>query len=45
MGTQHNYISAEKALLFVKSNQRVFMHGSAATPVHLINKMIEQKRD
>jgi acyl-CoA hydrolase len=43
MGTQHNYISAEEALLFVKSNQRVFLHGSAATPIHLINKLIEQK--
>jgi acyl-CoA hydrolase len=43
MSTHHNYISAEEALLFVQSNQRVFLHGSAATPVHLINKMIGQK--
>jgi len=43
MSTQHNYISAEEALQLVKSNNRVFLHGSAATPAHLINKLIEQK--
>lgn len=37
------YTSAEEALKFIQSNQRVFLHGSAATPVYLINKLIEQK--
>ncbi len=38
-----NYISAEEALQLVHSNNRVFLHGSAATPIHIINKLIEQK--
>lgn len=38
-----NYKTAEEALQLVQSNQRVFLHGSAATPIHLINKLIEQK--
>ena len=37
------YVSAEEALKLVQSNTRVFLQGSAATPVHLINKMFEQK--
>jgi acyl-CoA hydrolase len=43
MSLQHNYKTAEEALQLVQSNQRVFLHGSAATPVYLINKLIEQK--
>lgn len=43
MATQHIYKSAEEALQLVQSNQIVFLHGSAATPVHLINKLVEQK--
>ena len=39
-----NYISAEEALQLVHSNNRVFLHGSAATPIHIINKLIEQKK-
>ena len=35
--------SAEEALQFIQSNQRVFIHGSAATPIYLINKLIAQK--
>lgn len=35
--------TAEEALQLVQSNQRVFIHGSAATPIFLINKLIEQK--
>lgn len=38
-----NYTSAEQALLLVQSNMRVFLHGSAATPVYLINHLIQQK--
>lgn len=37
----HNilYISAEEAVKKVKSGNRVFLHGSAATPVHLIKAL------
>lgn len=37
------YQSAEEALQLIQSNQTIFLHGSAATPVFLINKLIEQK--
>src|SRR3982751_2053737 len=30
------YMSAEDSVNYVKSGDRVFIHGSAATPVHLI---------
>lgn len=43
MHSPYHYKTAEEALQLVQSNQRVFLHGSAATPVHLINKLIEQK--
>lgn len=43
MSLSYNYKTAEEALQLVQSNQRVFLHGSAATPVYLINKLIEQK--
>lgn len=43
MPTNHHYESAAEALRFVESNQRVFVHGSAATPIHLINELIAQK--
>jgi acyl-CoA hydrolase len=37
------YVSAEQALSFIQSGMRVFLHGSAATPVHLIKTMLAQK--
>jgi acyl-CoA hydrolase len=37
------YISAEAAINLIHSNQRVFLHGSAATPVTLIHELIRQK--
>lgn len=40
---QPTYTSAEEALQLIQSNQRVFLHGSAATPVFLIKKLIQQK--
>ncbi len=43
MQSSNNYVTAEEALRFIQSNQRVFLQGSAATPVHLINKLFEQK--
>ena len=36
------YISAEEAVKYIKSGDRVFLHGSASTPIHLIEAM--QKR-
>ncbi len=37
------YTSAQEAIQNIQSNTRVFLHGSAATPVRLINEMIAQK--
>lgn len=34
-----NFQSAEAAIKEIKSGDRVFLHGSAATPLHLINAM------
>ncbi|MCF0055870.1 acetyl-CoA hydrolase/transferase family protein [Dyadobacter sp. CY356] len=36
------YVSAEEAVKHIKSGNRVFIHGSAATPVHLVEAL--QKR-
>jgi acyl-CoA hydrolase len=37
-----NYIPAEQALNLVQSNQRVFVHGSACTPLYLLNELAKQ---
>ena len=37
------YISEEEAVQIIQSNQRVYLHGSAATPVRLINALLKQK--
>jgi len=37
--TDINYISADEALKFVKPGNRVFIHGSAATPVCLVEAL------
>lgn len=34
-----DYISADKAVQYIQSGNRVFIHGSAATPVHLIEAL------
>lgn len=36
------YISAEEAVKLVKSGDRVFVHGSAATPLYLINTLLKR---
>lgn len=36
------YISAEEAVKLIKSGDRVFVHGSAATPLHLINTLFKR---
>jgi acyl-CoA hydrolase len=38
-----NYQTAAEALSRVQSNQRVFLHGGAATPSFLINELLSQK--
>jgi acyl-CoA hydrolase len=43
MQENYNYSTADEALQLIQSNQRVFLHGSAATPIYLINKMIEHR--
>jgi acyl-CoA hydrolase len=40
---KYPYTLAEEALSLIKNNNRVFLHGSAATPVYLIKKLIELK--
>lgn len=38
-----NFTSAQLALQHIQSGHRVFIHGSAATPVHLLKELIAQK--
>ena len=37
-----DYISAEEAVKIVESGNRVFLHGSAATPVSLVNALLSR---
>jgi acyl-CoA hydrolase len=37
-----NYLSAEQAISVIQSGQRVFIHGSAQTPVHLLKELANQ---
>lgn len=39
------YITAEEAVKIIKSNQRVFVHGSAATPTSLLHALAERRRE
>ncbi|MDQ3017535.1 MAG: 4-hydroxybutyrate CoA-transferase [Bacteroidota bacterium] len=39
------YRSATEAMKAIKSNSRIFLHGSAATPIHLIKALFERKAD
>jgi acyl-CoA hydrolase len=41
----NTYISAEEAVKLIKSGDRVFLHGSAATPVHLIKALQERHQE
>ena len=38
----YKYVSAEEALSIIKSNHRVFLHGSACTPNYLITELAKQ---
>lgn len=39
------YITAEEAVRLIESNSRVFVHGSAATPISLINALLNRAGD
>ncbi|MBL7690910.1 MAG: acetyl-CoA hydrolase/transferase family protein [Flavipsychrobacter sp.] len=39
---QINYTSADEAVKLIRSGNRVFIHGSAATPVFLVNKLLDR---
>lgn len=36
------YIPAEEAVKLIKTGDRVFIHGSAATPLHLVNALLDR---
>ncbi|WP_276133141.1 acetyl-CoA hydrolase/transferase family protein [Polluticoccus soli] len=36
------YVTAEEAVKLVKSGNRVFIHGSAATPLHLLHALLDR---
>ncbi|MEO8886137.1 MAG: acetyl-CoA hydrolase/transferase C-terminal domain-containing protein [Mucilaginibacter sp.] len=40
-----NYITAEQAVKIIKSGDRVFIHGSAATPIHLLKALQVRHQD
>lgn len=45
MMTEFAYTSAEDAVKIIRSGNRVFLHGSAATPVHLIRAMLSRHNE
>lgn len=40
-----NYISAAEAVKKVQSGNRVFLHGSAATPIHIIKALLDRYQE
>ena len=42
---EHDYCTAEEAVRCVQSGDRVFIHGSAATPVHLVDALQQRFRE
>lgn len=36
---EHNWTSAKEAVKFIKSNDRIFLHGSASTPIALMDAL------
>jgi acyl-CoA hydrolase len=43
MYQQVNYVTPDKALYIIQSNQRVFVHGGACTPHYLLAELAKQK--
>lgn len=41
-GFQDKYVTAQEAVKVIKSGQRVFVHGSAATPLVLLRAMVDR---
>jgi acyl-CoA hydrolase len=39
----YKYVSAAEALSLIQSNQRVFVHGSACTPLYLLQELAKEK--
>ena len=39
------YTTAQEAVQLIESHHRVFIHGSAATPIHLVNALFERAKD
>lgn len=39
------YVSAQQAVSDIKSGDRVFIHGSAATPVHLVKELLNRYKE
>ena len=42
MPKRFQYTTAEIALKLIQSNQRIFLHGSAATPTFLVKELAKQ---
>ena len=40
-----SYISATEAVKNIKSGNRVFLHGSAATPIHIIQSLLDRYQE
>lgn len=38
-----NYVTAQEALSVIKSGDRVFIHGGACTPKHMLQELVKQK--
>jgi len=43
MQKQTKFVSAQEAVRHIQSNHRVFIHGSAATPISLLNALLARK--
>jgi acyl-CoA hydrolase len=41
----HSYIPAEEAVQIVRSGNRIFIHGGAATPAHLIKAVLQRREE
>jgi acyl-CoA hydrolase len=39
------YVTGEEAVRIIKSGQRVFIHGGAATPHHMIDKLVQRSSE
>lgn len=40
-----NFISAEEAIVLIKNNERVFIHGGCATPQRLVNALVNRHNE